>query len=362
MVAKALVHGYLKNIEIRAMYKLRKAHIGALVASFVLLSFWFGTEATARNYTTNVPATENPVWESGNWLNGQADGLDWTNVRTTPGLAFGTEVAAADFGSSLLDDSTALLTGAWGPDQTVTATVYVNPTNQQAGLIYNEVEIRLRSSISGHFCDGYEVMFSMRNDNSCYVTIAKWNGALGSYGAWDGVTGSQYILHTGDVVKASAIGQTITAYINGVQVYQITDNVFTSGKPGIGFYKQGTSPATANSDYGFKNIVVSDEGDAPASPKLAISETNIDGTFTLKFSGGVPGTLWQIQYTQNLSSPSWQLLGSGRADATGVFQLTDTPPLGFSHGYYRAVSSGGASPSASVISPVSNGTSKTDQK
>src|SRR5512135_3464606 len=42
-------------------------------------------------YSTNFTRAENPISESGAWANGEADGLDWANVRTIPGFAFGTE-------------------------------------------------------------------------------------------------------------------------------------------------------------------------------------------------------------------------------------------------------------------------------
>jgi len=79
--------------------------------------------------TTNFSRAENPISEGGKWLNGQTDGLDWTDVRTTPGFAFGTEIGGNRPDPQKYDDSTALLKGTWGPDQTVQATVHsANPT------------------------------------------------------------------------------------------------------------------------------------------------------------------------------------------------------------------------------------------
>ncbi|MEO5954803.1 MAG: hypothetical protein ABIR36_03800, partial [Nitrospiraceae bacterium] len=77
-----------------------------------------GTPGTpgGRVYSTNFSQTEDPISEGGSWINGQADGLDWKNARTIPGLAFGTQT-----GSNNLDDTVALLTGTWQPDQTVEA-------------------------------------------------------------------------------------------------------------------------------------------------------------------------------------------------------------------------------------------------
>src|SRR5436309_4657318 len=64
-------------------------------------------------YTTNFSRAENPISEGGRWLNGQTDGLDWTDVRTTPGFAFGTEIGGNRPAPQRYDDSTALLKGTW---------------------------------------------------------------------------------------------------------------------------------------------------------------------------------------------------------------------------------------------------------
>src|SRR5450432_2344880 len=88
-------------------------------------------------YATDFRLTENPISEGGNWTNGHAAGIDWADIRTPAGLAFG-----AESGKVLYGDSTALLTGMWGPDQKAQATVH---TVNQNDHIYEEVELRLRS-------------------------------------------------------------------------------------------------------------------------------------------------------------------------------------------------------------------------
>jgi hypothetical protein len=57
-----------------------------------------------RSYSTRFPLVENPISEGGNWINGKTAGIDWANVRTTPGFAHGTESGKVKY-----DDSTALL-------------------------------------------------------------------------------------------------------------------------------------------------------------------------------------------------------------------------------------------------------------
>ena len=46
----------------------------------------------ANTYTTNFPLTENPISENSNWINGAAIGLDWNNVQTNVGFAFGSQL------------------------------------------------------------------------------------------------------------------------------------------------------------------------------------------------------------------------------------------------------------------------------
>jgi len=206
---------------------------GATGAASVVLAV-SASGGTARTYTTRFPLTENPISEGGNWINGKKDALDWTDVRTTPGFAFGTELGGDRPELQKYDDSTALLTGAWGPDQTAQATVH--RTNKDDDHIYQEVELRLRSRLAPHNATGYEVMFRCSKSAKAYCNIARWDGILGAWMMLKTTEGSQYGVADGDVVKASIVGQVITVYINGVQVTQVRDYLFTSGNPGMGFY------------------------------------------------------------------------------------------------------------------------------
>jgi hypothetical protein len=207
--------------------------------------------AAARTYSTAFPNTENPISEGGNWINGKTDGNDWADIRTTPAYAFGTESGITGY-----DDSTALLAGNWGSDQTAQATVHaVNPQSNDS--IWTEVEIRLRSSISTNpnRCTGYEVCCELAPHN--FIAIVSWNGALGDWTTIGYVPGGGTI-HDGDVIKASITGNVITVWVNGVNLGQVTDsgNRWTSGKPGMGFYLQGTTGI--NHDYGFTSFMATD--------------------------------------------------------------------------------------------------------
>jgi hypothetical protein len=201
-----------------------------------------------RTFTTDFPHPEQPISEGGNWECGKAAGIDWADVATTRGFAFGLESGAGGY-----DDSTALLTGVWGPDQTAEATVH---TVNQSGRAWQEVELRLRSSLSPHSATGYEINFRCLKTQDAYSEIVRWNGPLGSFTYILHKQGAQYGVSDGDVVKATAVGNVITVYINGVQVAQAKDSTYAGGSPGMGFFlQQGKG---TNRDYGFTRFTASD--------------------------------------------------------------------------------------------------------
>jgi hypothetical protein len=217
-----------------------------------------GTQAQGgRTYTTNFPLTENPLSEGGNWINGQQAGLAWKNMRSTGGFVFGTQNGS---GGPPYDDSTAIVSGTWGPDQTVQATVR---TVNQRNDAYQEVELRLRTTLSPNVNSGYEILFRCTHDGSQYQQIVRFNGPLNSYTYLSDIRGGRG-LYDGDVIKATMIGSVITVYQNGTQIAQVSDSTFTSGSPGIGHWLRG--PADGVDDYGFTSFSASDGPPLPPAP------------------------------------------------------------------------------------------------
>jgi hypothetical protein len=83
------------------------------------------------------------------------------NIRTSSGLAYGTESGTMRYG-----DSTDIAKRTWGPNQTLQATVH---TINQNDDILEGVELRLRSSLSADKATGYEVNFTLlQNAKSLY--------------------------------------------------------------------------------------------------------------------------------------------------------------------------------------------------
>ena len=232
--------------------------IGRWVALLVLT---LAAPVWGNDYTTVFSATESPLSEGGRWVNGGTTGGNWTNVITTSGFARGTQTGVSGY-----NDSLAVLTGTWGPNQTASATVRTQ--NQPSGNVFEEVELLLRFSITPGNARGYEVNFSV---NKRYAQVVKWLGPLGSFSHVD--SRSIGVLRTGDVVKATVTGNppTFRLYINDVLQFTITDtqpNPYTTGNPGMGFYYQTDGSGGVVSDYGFTNYSATDgiSGSPPAAP------------------------------------------------------------------------------------------------
>ncbi len=204
-----------------------------------------------RSYRTHFTLTENPISEGGRWINGGVTGIDWTNVQTTPGLAFGTMPGDAYYPQEYAD-STAVLRGRWGPDQTVRARLSVHHPSKASG-VYEEVELRVRTTIAPNSITGYEINCSV-NRSDPYMQVVRWNGPLADFTELDGrAVGCK----NGDVLKATVTGEgsaTIAVFKNGTQIFSVTDysGAFTSGSPGIGFFLEGATGL--NAAYGFADF------------------------------------------------------------------------------------------------------------
>jgi hypothetical protein len=222
----------------------------------ILLMCW---RLSAMNYRTTFTASENPISQGGSWYNGADDGIDWCNVQASIGYAWGVGPCSVEFA-----DPTAILKGAWGPDQTVQATARIGKVNPS---YYQEIELRLRTTVRAHNISGYEVNFGVSHP---YLEIVRWNGPLADFtylgptckypSVCGRVTG--FTIHNGDVAKATISGSEIRVYVNGVLRAAATDSTFTAGNPGIG-YNYGCDGTYA--DFAWKNFSASDEEPAPST-------------------------------------------------------------------------------------------------
>jgi len=218
-----------------------------------------------RTYSTNLPLTENPISEGGNWVAGQSAGNNlWGDIQTNGTIAFGVSLPTA------YGDPTAILTGPWGPDQTAQAVVRVSQV--PFGTCCHEVELRLRTTINpvDHTITGYEIFCSVMPPPFAYCSIGTWGGPNGIF--WARMTHYNGYVRDGDVLKAVVTGTnpvTITAYINDNQVMSVQDSgqfldksgqyhlgPWTTGSPGIGFFDDNGDRRW--SDFGFSSFSAHD--------------------------------------------------------------------------------------------------------
>jgi hypothetical protein len=190
---------------------------------------------------------EDPIAVSAHF---RSNGLLWTRVITVGGKAYGTQTGSAghifdpvpDLNSHF-DDSTVHLFG-WDayPDQESIITIVkgtVNATTQEAECLVRWLSVPFAIR-------GYE--FNYAHDGA-YCGIVRWNGARDDFTPIStGHENPNGALATGDKLRLRIVGTSLTAsrMANGtstwVDVATATDSTWSTGNPGIGFWKDaGTS-------------------------------------------------------------------------------------------------------------------------
>ena len=199
---------------------------------------------SVRSYSTRFLRDEDPISEGGIWLNGRRDAIDYADVVTENGACHGGKVRmavaerraeqgdAVDAPVGDYDDPTAVLAGPWGKNQHGKARVF---SRNQTEDYFQEVEIRLRSTITPHRCTGYEVFWRCLKSENSYAEIVRWNGKIADFTSLARAQGPQYGVKDGDLVEATIVGNVIRSFINGVEVLSATDDIFGAGSPGVGF-------------------------------------------------------------------------------------------------------------------------------
>lgn len=187
-------------------------------------------------YSTLFPLTENPIVEDGGWIQ---QATSWTKVRTSGGIAFGTNGAADTY-----DDSYAYRSG-FGANHRCTGVLAVGtPTGAN-----HEVELLLRWFDDASTAHGYECLLSHEGS----IQIMRIDG----FATFEQLAaGSNSITPvSGDTFMAQIVGSTIEVYYNAVLQASANINsfspVYSTGQPGMGFFKR---PTGNNSDFGFTSF------------------------------------------------------------------------------------------------------------
>lgn len=268
-----------------------------LLRLVILLSL-IGCRVNATSYTTTFSgANENPISEGGNWINGQATGKSWSDCAVLSHIAYGAQTTENPNGNPF-NDSTAVLSGAWGPNQAASGTVSFD----RSGALNNqflEIELRLNSSITTSNCTGYEIDFSanIAPTRHWYAVIVRWNGPFNNFTQIAETNtvaqNSLFDLHTGDILSATNSNGTIKVYINGTNVLTGTDTTYTGGSPGIGFDLAGNH--SFGSAYGFTAFNASDSSVAGGGTLNIGPGTLRIGPGTFRVGQGVGSSQQQVQ-------------------------------------------------------------------
>lgn len=229
----------------------------SIVAAILALAIPTHAQCPGHSYATSFPVTENPISQGSCWINGGATGIGWGNVQTSSGQAHGTVIS----GAPPFNDSTAVLAGAWGPNQDAKATVVV--TNGADSATQQEIELRTNTTATANSITGYEFDANIRNGQA-YVLIVRWNGPRDNFtfcvngGTCTGVQSeNNFAVHTGDIVEANTVGSLHRLLVNGVVQFSTTDGTYTGGSPGIGFWQLGGTIGNLL-DFGLTNFSATD--------------------------------------------------------------------------------------------------------
>lgn len=220
-----------------------------------------------RTYTTSFPNTENPISENHNWVNAGrcgdpllcSGGRD-ANISTCSGVAHGTQDGHIP---PPYDDSGAVVAGSWGANQFVE--IVVNWDGAFNSNDYDEVEIRLRMTVSPNGTSCYEINCRVGNSGKQYIQMERANAGNGFTPPFAELDGPTAACVNGTVMTATIVNNNlgqpvISAYLDGNLAIQGTDtdgvNALQSGSPGLGFFRQGTN--VQNSDFGISSFTASD--------------------------------------------------------------------------------------------------------
>lgn len=256
-------------------------HVTRLILLVLLTLIGATNCALAASYSTAFPgANENPISEGGNWINGGAVGLDWSDCGISSHVGYGAQTVEIPNGNPA-NDSTAVLAGSWNQNQGVSGTVLID----RSGSLNNnflEIELRLNTTITPHSITGYEIDYSANipPTRTGYIFIVRWNGPSGNFTdiSGGGTNAAALNLHTGDILSATNSNGIIRAYINGTNFLTATDPTYTGGSPGIGFDIAGSH--SLKTSLGFTSFAAADN-----SPLVSTNKSDLSITGKLSVTG-----------------------------------------------------------------------------
>jgi len=173
--------------------------------------------STNTFYTTDFPLVENPLAESGRWIEGAMRSASIWNERVDQQ----TRARDSETESGVRTarrPQTAILSGTWGRRvRRLRRRLFTSQSEQPDSS--KRSSCGLRTSITPHSNTGYEINFAARSGGELPIRrIVRWDGPrLGAFTLLDSRGGIEVRdPYLADVVKATIVGNVITSYINGV--------------------------------------------------------------------------------------------------------------------------------------------------
>ena len=214
-----------------------------------------------QSFSTTFSATESPISESGSWIR---QCTSRTNVNTASGIAFGTQGANSP---PPFDDSYARLTGTWAQNVEAIATVFKGTT---AGIQEVEFLLCVTDTAASASMTCYE--FNIAHDGS-YANLYAWLGLANNINQFDQIDGTSISggVSNGMQFRARHMGTSLTLdidrklgsgwqnLITASDTIPSTSGRYSSGNPGIGFYRD-TAAGTpgASNQFGWADYSVTE--------------------------------------------------------------------------------------------------------
>ncbi len=209
-------------------------------------------EAPAADYSTQFATAENPISENGVW---QHVTSTWKHVRVIGDGTVDNPHRAVGNDNLFYDDAYAHLSG-FTPDQAAEAVIWIDPQIPAKEIHEAELHLRWADTASGtEQARGYELYFAY---DGRYYGITRWNGPYGDFKTIAEGFHLKPVPKTGDTLRGTAIGNTISFYIDRhdgagfILLVSAADSTWRDGNPGIGFCQVGDNRHGPGSEkFGF---------------------------------------------------------------------------------------------------------------
>lgn len=228
-------------------------------------------------------ANENPLSDGGNWTipaHGGGGGLKIVSDLCEP-------TANATSGFEYWSAAISAPSGTFPNDQYAEATVTTLTT---PGTNDSYIGPMVRMSSGGTGVNGYIFYAARESGTFKYYILKELNGAATTLAG-----PTNHAISVGDVFRISVVGSTITGYINGSQIVQVTDTAIASGQPGLTLFTDTTILSNAQTSLWAAGA------NQCATPTFSPVAGTYINTQTITITGTASSTIY---YTTDGSTPT----------------------------------------------------------